>query len=263
MSKILNFYKPVGRTPLEVVKAAQKLIPILKENKITYVGRLDPLACGVQLLLTSPRQESIDHLKGLNKEYVFKILLGVETDTYDPLGLIIKVNPSQSIVSQSTFSNLLPNFIKKYQQPYPPFSAVRVAGKPLHHWAKHNLLENVTIPKHMISIFSLDLQNWEFLSGTKVFNQVKSLIALVKGDFRQSEIRQSWNQSASILKQGKFIVATIRISCSSGTYVRQLCHEIGFLLGTGAIALEITRTKVGQHELNDSLKIASDYYDKD
>ncbi|MDD1708549.1 MAG: RNA-guided pseudouridylation complex pseudouridine synthase subunit Cbf5 [Methanoregulaceae archaeon] len=41
----------------------------------------------------------------------------------------------------------------------------------------------------------------------------------------------------------------IRVRCDAGTYIRSLCHHIGFALGTGAHMVELRRTRSGQfHE---------------
>ena len=45
------------------------------------------------------------------------------------------------------------------------------------------------------------------------------------------------------------------VTCSKGTYIRTLCHDIGQKLGCGGCMEELTRTKVGRFELKDSLKL--------
>ena len=47
-------------------------------------------------------------------------------------------------------------------------------------------------------------------------------------------------------------VIKLLISCSSGTYIRTLAHEIGQRLGTTAVLLHLKRTKVGDFTLSDS-----------
>lgn len=47
----------------------------------------------------------------------------------------------------------------------------------------------------------------------------------------------------------------MEVTCSKGTYIRTLCHDIGNRLGTGGCMEELTRTKVGRFELKDSLKL--------
>jgi tRNA pseudouridine55 synthase len=39
--------------------------------------------------------------------------------------------------------------------------------------------------------------------------------------------------------------ATLGVRCSSGTYVRTLCHDLGAVLGTGAVMTRLVRTAIG------------------
>lgn len=41
----------------------------------------------------------------------------------------------------------------------------------------------------------------------------------------------------------------VRVACSSGTYVRSLCHEVGKLLGCGAVLASLRRTCVGRYDV--------------
>ncbi|PIR03929.1 MAG: tRNA pseudouridine(55) synthase TruB [Candidatus Magasanikbacteria bacterium CG11_big_fil_rev_8_21_14_0_20_39_34] len=43
--------------------------------------------------------------------------------------------------------------------------------------------------------------------------------------------------------------ATIEVSCSVGTYIRTLCHDIGEKLGIGAYCEELRRTKIGEYKV--------------
>ena len=42
---VVLVYKPVGWTPLEVINEMKKRNNILKDEKIGYAGRLDPMVC--------------------------------------------------------------------------------------------------------------------------------------------------------------------------------------------------------------------------
>lgn len=48
---------------------------------------------------------------------------------------------------------------------------------------------------------------------------------------------------------------TMTVSCSKGTYIRTLCHDIGEKLSVGGCMKELLRTKVGRFELKDSLTL--------
>lgn len=45
---------------------------------------------------------------------------------------------------------------------------------------------------------------------------------------------------------------TLEVSCSSGTYVRSLIHDIGQTLGVGAVVTALRRTQIGDYSINDA-----------
>ena len=47
----------------------------------------------------------------------------------------------------------------------------------------------------------------------------------------------------------------LRVSCSKGTYIRTLCHDIGERLGCGACMEELKRTKVERFEVKESVTL--------
>ena len=49
--------------------------------------------------------------------------------------------------------------------------------------------------------------------------------------------------------------ARVRVTCSSGTYVRSLCHDVGQALGCGAVLASLRRTSVGRHHIEDALPL--------
>ncbi|MFI5304633.1 MAG: tRNA pseudouridine(55) synthase TruB [Nitrospiria bacterium] len=54
-------------------------------------------------------------------------------------------------------------------------------------------------------------------------------------------------------KQGPDVF--IRIQCSKGTYIRTLCHDMGFSLGTRAHLFSLKRTRSGIFNINDSISL--------
>ena len=47
----------------------------------------------------------------------------------------------------------------------------------------------------------------------------------------------------------------MKVTCSKGTYIRTLCHDIGARLGCGGCMEHLTRTRVDRFEIKDSLKL--------
>jgi len=85
---VLLLHKKVGGTPLQTIRSLQATIPSFNGLKIGYAGRLDPMARGLLVCLVGDenRNQKTHELK--TKDYQFDVLFGVETDTYDLLGLV-------------------------------------------------------------------------------------------------------------------------------------------------------------------------------
>jgi len=49
---------------------------------------------------------------------------------------------------------------------------------------------------------------------------------------------------------------TIQVSCSKGTYIRTLCHDIGQALLCGAAMASLTRTRVGSFQIGQAYPLA-------
>jgi tRNA pseudouridine55 synthase len=262
----VNVYKPLGLTPFQIVGQYRKKYPKHKNKKVAYAGRLDPLAHGVLLLLVEPETKNAKKYQGLDKEYEFEVLFGVRTDTYDVLGRLDKKILRQAqddkadIGSLSTLSNtqileMSKTYEGKYKQPYPPYSSKTVKGKPLFWWAREGKLGEIKIPSKEIEIYSLSLIKTRFIDTKILSYQVTRKVNAVKGNFRQKEILRDWKDFFENSKQKKFQIAKFIIHCSSGTYIRQIAHEMGQKLGCVAIAFDILRTKVGKFKLNDSINL--------
>ncbi|HVF69593.1 MAG TPA: hypothetical protein VNA13_03435 [Xanthomonadales bacterium] len=309
MTGILNIYKPLGLTPVQLINKLRKERSELNNLKIGFAGRLDPLAHGVILMMIGEETKNRDKYLGLDKEYEFEVLFGVTTDTYDALGLITSSSSEQSesrsnkIIQQfnnSTASRQAPtnrdpdqigartmnfegqikNFIKskigKQIQLYPPYSSKEINGKPLYQWARENKLSEIQIPEKEIVIYSIELISIQSKSADFIKNKITKNINRVDGDFRQEEILNKWesffsfySSSGALVEsrsnsspQGRtlnikntFSVAKFKINCSSGTYIRSLANNLGEISGSGAIALSILRTRVGENVLEDSIRL--------
>ncbi len=255
MNKLLNVYKPIGNTPLQIVNHLKEHFPEYKNEKIGYAGRLDPLAHGVLLLMIGDAAKEKDIYLNLSKEYEFEALFGVETDTYDILGYLkeLKIKPLASNVN--LFVNIfVSRLVGKQKQLYPPYSSKTVLGKPLFWWARNNKLSEIQLPQREIEIYDFTLISFDKISKQQLQTTIHNNISSVTGDFRQKKIQKRWDKFFKETQQSSFVTAKFTLKCSSGTYVRGLVDLLGKELGCGAIAIDILRTKVGEYSISNSLK---------
>lgn len=256
MDTVLSVYKPVGKTPLEMINLVKTHYPEYASAPISYAGRLDPLAHGVLLLVVGDAIEKRDEYLHLDKQYRFETLFGVSTDTYDYLGLTQNnklLEPNQDV---NTFVN---SFVSRHvgimQQEYPPFSSKTVQGKPLFQWAKEGRLNEIEIPSRSIEIKKMQTISIQPIDIQLLKQKFYTNIALVQGEFRQDDIQKQWEQFFANNTNSEFLTATFEVTCSSGTYVRGIAHSLGQELGCGAIATDILRTCVGKYTLKDALRL--------
>ncbi|MDQ7020488.1 MAG: hypothetical protein Q9M91_01440 [Candidatus Dojkabacteria bacterium] len=211
---------------------------------MAYAGRLDPLAHGELLVLVGDECKNRDHYQGLDKEYVFRVLVGVETDTYDPMGIITKTDINESFKKAECIKLKFKEFVGKYFQQYPIYSSKAVDGKPMFWWAKSGRLDEIEIPEKGVSIYSLDLINEEEIKIETLVKYINSNIKKVDGDFRQDEIIKQWSDLLVNNPNVSFKVLKFKAAVSSGSYVRTLARDLGRACNTTALALEIERTMI-------------------
>jgi tRNA pseudouridine55 synthase len=255
MHTILNVYKPTAQTPLQMIERVRESLPEYKDARISYAGRLDPLAHGVLLLLVDEAIQEREVFLNLEKSYTFTVLWGVRTDSYDFLGI-----PQSKYVSPpSNVNSIASSFVNDrtgiFYQEYPPFSSRTVQGKPLFQWAKEKRLKDIAIPSKKVSVSDFSVENTSEIDISELQDKIQSTVPVIKGDFRQEEIQKLWDQYIHTFSNKTLLTTTFSITCSSGTYVRGLAHEMGEKVGCGAIAIDIKRTRVGKYTIEDSVRL--------
>lgn len=258
MLKIIHVNKPVGLTPLETIKKIREIKPELHNKKIAYAGRLDPLAQGVLLLMIGDETKNRQHYLDQSKSYIFEIVFGLQTDSYDLLGYLKETEIHKQKMNINLFVNTFVNkSVGDYLQSYPPYSSKPVNGKPLFWWAKNNKLEEIIIPQRHITITDFSVLKTNTISIKTLKENVFGTVPLVNGDFRQEMILQRWEELFSKIKNSNQTLptATFQISCSSGTYIRSLAHQMGQEAGCGAITITIIRTDVGAFSIKTALQL--------
>lgn len=204
--------KPVGITSFGVVS---KLRRILNMKKVGHAGTLDPFATGLLIVCAGrPATKLISLLMPGEKEYLATLRLGVETETYDTEGAIVKTTDVGKITALE-FEEALAKYRGIQMQVPPAYSALKHKGKPLYYYAR----KGIKIEKEAREI---DISLLERINGN--------------GDIF-----------------GKEAFCEIKIVCSKGTYIRTLGSDLGHELGCGAHLCQLRRTKSGCFSIDDSL----------
>jgi len=146
---IFNIYKPVGWTSFDVVK---KIRGITKEKKVGHAGTLDPFAGGVLIIGTNSDTKELGKISGTIKSYRAVLQLGEETDTLDLDGKVITVKPVPTL-DKNLVESVLNNFIGKYKQIPPMYSAKKVNGVRLYKLAR----KKKTINREPVEVNIIDL----------------------------------------------------------------------------------------------------------
>lgn len=152
---VINVYKELGFTSFDVVA---KLRGILKQKKIGHTGTLDPDAEGVLVVCLGKATKLCDMLTDKDKSYEATLLLGRTTDTEDSSGKIL--TESEVKVTEEQVAETMQNFVGKYDQIPPMYSAIKVNGKKLYELARKGVeVERFPRPVviHNIEILSMEL----------------------------------------------------------------------------------------------------------
>jgi tRNA pseudouridine55 synthase len=255
MQEILVLDKWVGETPLECIERFRKSHSEYEKVKMTYAGRLDPMASGVLLVLAGDKVYEKDRFLKLPKTYECVAILGIDTDTYDVLGIPSSPNsipnPSSWQEEGNRTTELLESFVGTFTQKYPPYSSKTISGKQMHALAREGELEGLEIPSQTVIVENISNIRMASIATEDLVQEITENIKKVTGDFRQSESIQAWNKMAQE-NQGKRVeLVLFSTDVSGGTYIRGIVHELGQKLAKGACILRLKRTTVGEYRLLD------------
>lgn len=124
-SGILLVDKQEGETSFDVVKKVRKASGV---RKVGHTGTLDPFATGLLVVLLGEGTKLSPFLMAGEKHYRGTIRLGIETDTLDPTGRVVKTSPVPSLQHAFIKACAL-HFTGEIEQTPPRFSALKYQGK--------------------------------------------------------------------------------------------------------------------------------------
>ena len=153
---LINIYKEKGYTSHDVVAI---LRGVLKQKKIGHTGTLDPQAEGVLPVCLGKGTKLCDMLTDKDKIYQVKLRLGVETDTEDMTGTILKESDTLEL-EETKVEEVIKSFVGKQIQIPPMYSAIKVNGKKLYELAREGITierEGREIEVYRIEIIKMEL----------------------------------------------------------------------------------------------------------
>ena len=233
---MIVIYKNQGETLGQLTKKVKEKL----NKKICYIGRLDPIASGLICFLLDEECKLASKYLHFDKTYCFNLILGISTDTSDPLGMITGLSPVFEV--DYSFIDLFNDF--SYIQKYPIYSSFEIRKenikKPLWYFAKNGIkLDEEDIPNHRVHIKALEKVDESFYIKTTDYfiRQIDKLDENKGKEFRKNEIKRQYEELKEIHLYGIPMIAKV----SSGTYIRKLCEDIGKYLGVPAMADGIER----------------------
>ncbi len=143
--------KPLGMSSNKALKKVQHLFRALKAG---HTGSLDPLATGLLPICLGEATKLSQYLLDADKTYRVTAKLGQRTTTCDAEGEIIEEKPIP-VLSNAELEKILMQFRGEITQIPPIYSALKVAGKPLYHYARQGI--EVSIKSRQVTIYKLEL----------------------------------------------------------------------------------------------------------
>ena len=208
--------KPEGWTSFKTDSAIKKLTG---SRKAGHLGTLDPFATGLLPVFCGKGLKYLRFCEGYDKEYKCRAIFGAATDTGDCTGGVISENyPSEQEIAElisTDFAKVREAFAEiasRTEQKPPSYSAKKIDGVKAYDLARKG--EELDLPPAKIKIYSLVIDKIETLD--------------------------------------KGFAVDFTCACSKGTYIRTICTDCGDLLGYGAYAQTLRRTKNGPFSASDA-----------
>ncbi len=213
MDGIIVINKEENMTSRDVVNVISKK---LDTKKVGHTGTLDPMAKGVLVIAVNKALRIVEDLTSLNKEYIAEVTLGIDTDTLDITGNIIKKETPRKI-SNNEVVQVLNSFLGTYIMEVPKYSAIKVNGRKLYEYARNN--EKVKLP-----IKEVYINNIELVNELKYFDS--------------------------------YATFSFKCNVSKGTYIRSLVRDICKKLDVSGTMSDLIRTKQGKFCIENSIKLS-------
>jgi tRNA pseudouridine55 synthase len=172
--------KPKGVTSHDVVDQARRALGI---RKVGHAGTLDPMANGLLILGVGRATRLLRFLGDLPKTYEGTGLLGVETDTLDAEGQVVRT--AEVEVDRAALERAMAARVGGSLQRPPAYSAVKVGGRKLYEAARSgDPMEAAPRPVRVdaFDLIAFDPPRFDFRATASGGTYVRVLVADVGTD---------------------------------------------------------------------------------
>ena len=151
MNGFLIANKPTGITSSNLVVFVRKRLP--RGTSVGHGGTLDPDASGVLPICVGSATRLFNYIIDKRKTYVAELQLGVETDTQDATGAVVRALPVHA--GEAELREILARFTGEIEQVPPMYSAVKRDGRRLYQLARKG--ETVEVEPRRCRVESIEL----------------------------------------------------------------------------------------------------------
>lgn len=157
MDGVISLIKPPGITSHDAIGICRR---ILKERRIGHSGTLDPLAYGVLPIFVGKGTRAIEYTESIGKSYVAECKFGVETDTEDSTGNILRTMDISKAPSWDMLEQAVQFFQGPIEQRPSKYSAIKINGQRAYDLARAGI--EFELPTRLIHIYDIDLLAYAF-----------------------------------------------------------------------------------------------------
>jgi tRNA pseudouridine55 synthase len=155
MDGIFNVHKSTGMTSHDVVAKMRKL---LQQKRVGHAGTLDPAASGVLPICVGQATRVAEYLSESGKAYQATLVFGLETDTYDAEGEVVRVAPTHTL-QRADIEAALTHLRGQQMQTPPRYSAIKIQGQAAYKRVRAG--EEVILAPRPIEITHLEIVHWQ------------------------------------------------------------------------------------------------------
>lgn len=146
--------KPPGVTSHDVVARLRRLFGT---KSVGHAGTLDPMAEGLMVGLVNEATKLSQYILEGDKAYHLKLRLGIETDTLDTTGEVLKTSPVEVSADQVRDCGLRLHGEMKLKVPI--YSAIKIKGQKLYDYARKE--QEVEIPSKEMKFWDVEFLGFD------------------------------------------------------------------------------------------------------